>query len=284
LRKISVLKTLGYTFSFFAGNGSAVIARIFLPVLVGWCVLYVSAYLYLSELLSFLGVPSDRSGSLVLGLVAAGFLALLLLHAMLVMGVTTLAMHTPEDGRPYFRAKRREWRLYAATLRILLVGLAFVAVVLLLRFLVMGTNNDVLPISASNILIGVGLFALTVRCLFLAPAIVAMEPSGPIVRRAENLSRGNFFRIATVAVILIAPGVAIETIGEAILRGVGVFPAIVGEATLSAVALMYSHILPEILVLVTLAYVVSAVLVTIASTYVYRELVCGPSEEGASGF
>lgn len=246
-------------------------ARIFLPALIGWCVLYVSAYLYLSELLSFLGFPSDRSGSIVLGLVAAGFLTLLLLHAMLVTGVTTLAMHISEEGRPYFRAKRREWRLYAATLRIFLIGLAFVAVMLLARFLIVGANNDAL-ISAFNMSIVVGLFVLTIRCLFLAPAIVAMEPSGPIVRRAERLSRGIFFRIAAIVIILMVPGVAIETIGEAVLRWVGVFPAVVGEATLSAVALMYSHILPEILILVSLAYVVSAVLITIASTYVYREL------------
>jgi hypothetical protein len=222
--------------------------------------------------LSFLGFPSDRSGSIVLGLVAAGFLALLLLHAMLVTGVTTLAMHISEEGHPYFRAKRREWRLYAATLRILLVALVFVAVMLLARFLIVGARKDELLTFGFNTLVGVGLFALMIRCLFMASAIVAKEPSGPIVRRAVQLSYGNFFRIAAIVIILMVPGVAIETIGEAILRWVGVFPAIVGEATLSAVALMYSHILPEILILVSLAYVVSAALITIASTYVYREL------------
>jgi hypothetical protein len=250
----------------------AIVTRIALPALVGWGILYLSAYLYLSELLSFLGLPSERSGSIILGLVAAGFLALLLLHAMLVTSLTTLAMNVSEEGQPYFRAKRREWRLYAANLRILLVALAFIAVMFVARFLIIGASPNALLISVFNVFVAVGLFALAVRCVFLAPAIVAVEPFGPIVRRAELLSRGSILRIAAVVVILMLPSVAIETIGEMALRAVGVFPTIVGNASLSAVALMYSHILPEILVLVSLAYVAAAVLITIASTYVYRQL------------
>lgn len=271
LRKISLIETLKFAVVFPARNLKAVALRVALPALAGWAVLYASAYLYLSELRSYLGLPSDRSGSIILGLVAAGLLLLLLLHATLTSAVATLAMGRTEDGQSYFRAKRREWRLYAANLRVLLVIVFLVAAVIAVR-LSLGDYDVALVAPLSNLVIVVGVFVLLARCVFLAPPIVSVEGSGPIVRRAAFLSKGNFWRISMILVILSLPGFLIEVVGEKVLRAVGIFPSVAGPTTFNDVLVIYSHILPGILVLVAIAYLVNVLLVTIASVAVYRQL------------
>lgn len=245
--------------------------RVALPALAGWCVLYASAYLYLSELRTYLGLPSDRSGSIILGLVAAGLLLLLMLHAMLTSAIATLAMGGTSEGQYYFRAKRREWRLYAANLRVLLVMIFFIAAIVGIRPFLDGPSAMAIAL-LSNVAIVVVIFILLVRCVFLAPPIVSAENSGPIVRRALFLSKGNALRISLILVVLNLPGFLIEIAGERILRAIGIFPPIAGQVTLGDILTIYSHILPGILALVALVYLVNVVPVTIASVAVYRQL------------
>lgn len=269
--KISLLETLKFATVFPIKNFRAVISRVALPALVGWAVFFASADLYISELRSYLGLPSDRSGSVILGLVAAGLLILLMLHAMLTSAVATLVMGTPLEGQPYFRAKKREWRLYAANLRVLLAVICLVAVAVAMQLL-LGSFDAALISALANTLLFGGLFVLIVRCVFFAPAIVSIESSGPIVRRAMALSRGNFWRVSVIVLVLNLPGVLIENIGERLLRGVGVFPHATNYASLADILTVYSRILPGILALVSLAYLVNVTLMTIAAAAAYRDL------------
>lgn len=233
----------------------------------------MSAHLYFFELLTFLGLPSDRSGSIILGLVAASMLLLLLLHAMLVMAVTALAMPSADESRRgYFQAKRKEWRLYAAYLRVLLVMVAVITTLVLLDVALVQFGTHQLSMSIVNILAALCLFAAIARGGFLAAPIVVVEPSGPIVRRSVELSRGNFWRVVVVVIAFVLLGILVEVGGEFLLRSAGVFPTFPPHAALRDVIAKYNAILPGILTLLLFAYLFSAVLLALASASAYRQL------------
>ena len=131
---ISISQALRFAFSFSYRNAAAIAARIALPAVVGWIAFYLSLFLYMKELVRYLNNPSDRIASLVLGLATAGLLVTLFLHTVMVASVTALALGREDGGWKYFRAARREWRLYAANLRLLLVAGIWLGAMQLLHF------------------------------------------------------------------------------------------------------------------------------------------------------
>lgn len=272
LHKLSLTATLRFSFSFLFGNFGVIAARIALPALAAWLVLYGAAHLYLSELLSFLGLPSDRSGSIILGLLAASLLGLLLLHAMIAMAIAALAALAPESGWPYFRAGRREWRLYAACLRILLVLVVFVSALVFANMMIVPFAGGQTLFLLINFIIVIYPLVMLIRGGFLAAPVVVTEGPGPIVRRSLHLSWGNSGKITLLFVILVLPGVIFEVCTEALLRSLHVFPMLPQQATISDVVRTYNDILPGILVLLMLAYLLDVVLLTLASVSVYRQL------------
>jgi hypothetical protein len=273
LQKISLITTLRFSFFFLSTEFGAIAARIALPALASWLVLYGSARLYLSELVAFLGLPSDRSGSVILGLLAAGLLGLLFLHAVLTLAVATFAASVPEKGWPRFGAKRAEWRLYAAYLRILFVLVVFVSAIIFLDIAFIRYLGEGATLFLFNIVIFASLSIILVRAGLLAAPIVVAEASGPIVRRSLSLSRGNSVRLFLLFVVLILPGVIFEICTEALLRYFHVFPTLPVHLTFLELVKTYDQILPGILAILMMAYLIVAVLLTLAAVSVYRQLV-----------
>ena len=123
---VSVKDAVGFSFSFLFRNVAQIAARIALPAMAGWIIFYVTFFLYLMELERYLGDPNDRIASLVLGLATAGLLATLFMHSIIVSSIVSLALGLKEAGWKYFRIGRPAWRLYAADLRFVLIGTAFI--------------------------------------------------------------------------------------------------------------------------------------------------------------
>lgn len=278
MRKISLIATLRFSFRFFFTKFVAILARIALPAVASWLVLYGAARLYLSELMVFLGLPSDRSGSVILGLLAAGLLGLLFLHAVLTLAVATFAASaasSPEKGWPNFGAMRAEWRLYAAYLRILFVLVVFVSVIVFLDIALVRYLGEGITFFLFNIAIFVSLSIALIRASFLAAPIVVAEASGPIVRRSLFLSRGNSVRLFLVFVTLLLLGVIFEIFIETLLRSFHVFPTFPANLMFLELVKTYDQILPGALAILMVAYLLVAVLLTAASVSVYRQLAKG---------
>lgn len=269
---VSISKALGFAFSFSFRNVAAIAARVALPALVGWFAFYMSLFLYLTELERYLGDPSDRIASLALGLATAGLLVTLFLHSVIVASLMALALGLEGGGWKYLPVARREWRLYAANLRLLLVAGIWVGAMQALRFTAAKFSWPAYFDLVFEVLMAGGLGLLTVRVWFLVAPVSVAKTQGRVLRRAWQLSAGNFWRLAAIVFVLLLMGLAVEAAGEFVMRASGVIPPFPSSASLADYAAIYRKILPGILVVVGIAYLVSNVLLTAARASVYRQL------------
>jgi hypothetical protein len=216
----SVFEAALFAYRFFFRRFWSLVRFAWFPLLLADLLLYSSISTYLLELRQFIAAPNPRVASLALGTLAAGVFLALLCYAVAIAAISNLAMGIhARKGWLHFRLQRQEWRLYAGYLRFLLVlSAATVAVVLACANLA-----AVLPLSQSArswIPAGAGFvmaYWLTARIAFLIPPLTA-EPPGPIIRTAWRLSSGETARICTLMLLLLLPGLIVQTVGEYGLR------------------------------------------------------------------
>jgi hypothetical protein len=272
LAHISVRDTLVFSFSFLFRNASRIAARIVLPALGGWITFYVAFFLYLTELERYLGSPSDRIASLVLGLATAGLLATLFMHSIIVSAITSLALGLEEGGWKYFRVGRRAWRIYAADLRFLLVFAAFIAAMRIGELAIGRYAATAGYVWIADVVMGVGLYWLVVRFWFLIAPIAVAKRDGEILRRGWRLSSGHFWSITAITAVLALPGLAVEFAGEFLMRLFGGYPELGSSGALASIVAMYRQILPDVLIAVGIGYLVAIVLLTLARVSFYSQL------------
>ena len=279
MSRISIRSALGFSLSFLVRNFSEIAARIVLPALIGWVVLYISLSLYLSELIRYLDNPSDRIASVILGLATGGLLLTLLLHSAIVTSLTELAMGVPGVGWKYFHAARREWRVYAAKLRFLLVVALWLFVLQIFRVAVVKLLGLSYFNSVILIIMAIGLLWLVVRLWFLLAPVAVANARGHVLRPAWRLSSGHFWPIASIVVLVLSIGLLIEIAGEAVLRVGGFLPPFPSSGSLAGFARMYQMILPHALLAIAVAYLVVVTLLAAARADVYRQLAEQPQSK-----
>ena len=272
MSKVSIRNAIRFSFSFLFRNFAAIAVRIALPSLFGWLAFYVSLVLYLTELIRYLGNPSDRIAGLVLGLATAGLLVTLFLHSVIVASVTALALGLEDGGWKYFHVARREWRLYAANLRLLLVTVIWSAVVQAVQFAAVRFSWPGFVDQILDLLMLGGMVLLTVRVWFLLAPVSVANNHGEILRRAWRLSSENLWHLAAIVFVLLLAGLVVEVAGEMVLRISGALPPFPITGSLANYAVVYRAILPYVLVVIGIAYIVGNVLLTAARVYVYRQL------------
>jgi len=272
LPKISIRQALRFAFAFSYRNAAEIGARIALPAVLGWIALYLSLFLYMKELERYLNNPNDRIASLVLGLATAGLLVTLFLHTVIVASVTALALGSETRGWKFFSAARREWRLYAADLRMLLIVGIWIGVMRLLQF---AAGWASLPASfrlVLDVIMACGLGFLAVRVWSLVAPVSVESTHGEILRRAWRYSAGNFWRLAAIVAALLLAGLAVEAVCEIAMRAAGLIPPFPSSASLADYAVIYRGALPGVMAVVGIAYLVSNILMTAARVSVYRQL------------
>ena len=270
--RISIRSALSFSLSFFFRNYLEIAARIVLPALIGWVVLYTSLSLYLYELLRYLDNPSDRIASLFFGVATGGLLLTLFLHALIVTSVTELAMGVESSGWKYFHAARREWRVYAAKLRFLLMVAVWIIVFLVVRFVAVRVLSLTKLDAGILIVMALGILWLVVRFWFLLGPVAVGNERGHVLRRAWELSSGHFWRIASIVLLVLLAGLAVATAGEKTLLACGVLSPFPTSGSLAGFARMYQNMLPYELFAVGIGYLVVVVVLTAARVEVYRQL------------
>ncbi len=269
---VSISKALGFALTFSFRNAAAIVARVALPALIGWIISYASFSLYLTEIERYLGSPSERIASVVLGLVAAGTLGTLFLHSVIVAAVTALVLGLEDGGWKFFHIARREWRLYAANLRLLLVAGIWVGALLAVQIAAAKLSWPPPFGLVLDLLMAGGLGLLGVRFWFLAAPLSVAETQGQILRRAMRLSAGNSWRIVAIMTVVLLVAFAVEQAGEVALRAGGLVAPFPSTGSFAGHVAMFYRILLGILVVVGVAYLVGIVLLTAARVYVYRQL------------
>ena len=269
---ISIRQALQFAFSYSYSNAAEIGARIALPAVLGWIAFYLSLFLYMKELERYLNNPNDRIASLVLGLATAGLLVTLFLHAVIVASVTALALGSETRGWKFFSVARREWRLYAADLRLLLVAGIWIGV---MQFLQFAAGWAWLPSGFSlvlDVIMSCGLAFLAVRVWSLVAPVSVGSTHGDILRRAWRISAGNFWRLAAIVAALLLVGLVVEAVCEIAMRAAGLIPPFPSSASLADYTAVYRVALPGVMVVVGIAYLVSNILLTVARVSVYRQL------------
>lgn len=269
---ISIRQALRFAFSFSYRNAAEIGARIALPAILGWIAFYLSLFLYMKELERYVNNPNDRIASLVLGLATAGLLITLFLHTVIVASVTALALGSETRGWRYFHAARREWRLYAADLRLLLVAGIWIVAMWLLQ-LTAGLVS--LPAGFGlilDVIMAGGLGFLAVRVWSLVAPVSVGSTDGEILRRAWKYSAGNFWRLAVIVAALLLAGLIVEAVCEIAMRAAGLIPPFPSSASLADYAAMYRGALPGVMIVIGIAYLASNILMTAARVSVYRQL------------
>ncbi len=269
---VSVKDSLVFSFSFLFRNAPRIAARIALPALGGWITFYVAFYLYLTELERYLGSPSDRIASLVLGLATAGLLVTLFMHSIIVSAIASLAFGLEERGWKYFRVGRSAWRIYAANLRFILICAIFIGVVRVGEIAIGRIVPIVEYIWIANIVMGGGLCWLVIRLWFPIAPIAVAKRNDEILRYGWRLSSGHFWSITAIMVVMVLPGLVFEFAGESLMRFYGEFPRLDPSRSLVSLVTMYRQILPDALIAIGIGYLVAVVLLTLGRVSFYRQL------------
>ena len=117
---ISVFGVVGASFGFVRRHAITIICRIWLGALLGCVIMYLAFAAYLQNLESFLRISNDAHASIVLVLAGLASLVLVFVYSVTLAPVTDLALGREQEGA-LPRIGNREYRLYAALLRFLLV-------------------------------------------------------------------------------------------------------------------------------------------------------------------
>jgi hypothetical protein len=245
---------------------------LWLPIMASGVVLYLCLSVYLSKLLLFLSAPNPHTASLALGILAAGIFSSLFCYAIAVGAVADLALgRAPKIAWFHFRAKRQEWRIYAAYLRfLLLLMVVLVSVYLISTYL---TPLFALPPAfftwALTIAAVAAIVWLTARTGFLVAPIVATS-KGAVLRKAWRRSAHDLWRNCWLILFLFVPGLLVEIAGEYLVRLGGGPLRMANDLPVADYARLLEQTLGGFLCVVSVAAFVTIVLMTVGGVAVYR--------------
>jgi hypothetical protein len=252
-----------------------IFSAIWLPTALAAAVVVAVLKAYFTLLSIYLWSADVRVASLTMSLFIVGFLAWLLLNVIATMRVARVAYGKPIPALLEYQDMAPEARLYAGSLRYLLVlavvgSLAIAAVMELQPRL--GQDNARF--------LGWALYALfalvfSIRCGFLGAPLALFERQR-ILRRGWVLTRRHVWQIAAVwALLLVVPCVTLQALGEFLMRPWMSGPPGLGLANLATAASWLAHNdvgLLAIGVSVTVTTTLSLALTTAGSCLLYCAL------------
>ena len=253
------------------GNLGGILRRIWLLAIVGCAIFYSLFNEYMVELQGFLAAPTEAHASIVLGLVAASVLLLLFVYTLALAAVTDLALgHYRPGGIFSIRIGHQEGRLYAASLRLLLLMTILFAAAYLILLGIRSAGLGVITQIVLEVGIAGTLAAIALRLGFLLPAVAMAERRGVVIRKCWKLSDGIFFQLLLLAIAVLLPGFLMELLGEFVVRATQ--PALYVNGALQNDINTFRHVAPLFSIVFWLPVMLTTVLYAIASTTIYRAL------------
>lgn len=243
------------------------------PLAATTVVVYASLWAYVSQLIAFISSGDARAASVALGALAAGIFLCMFFVAIAVSSVTDLILRKRATrGWIHLHPARQDWRLYAASLRFLLVLSGYLSAVYLACALVLpalGAGRTTIGLVSVLAAIA-GFYILFARIGFLIPGIVAGS-TGTVLRKAIYEGSGSFWRNLLLVVFLSGPGLLIQFAGEALFKaGTGSIRSVKLDLPITLYARALETRLPEFALLFSLSGFVTLVLVTAGSVVCYR--------------
>ena len=275
---LSAWEIVWNSYRFFFAGWRPLLAAIWLPTGLAAAVLFGLFKIYFVMLARFLDTRDVRLASLTVSLVILGLLLWLLLNVVSSARVARLM-----DGRAATHPTGTtgltvEARLFAATLRCLLVLLLCASIPMAAIIFVARQFPPEYRFAGAGLLavtLAVVLcIAFLVRCGLLVPALVQFDVR-TVLRRSWQLTRGHFWNLLFVWTVAAAlPAVLLQFLGELWTR-----PIVAAEGGVTSLAAAARHLAADdsamigIVVTLTLSTCLYVVLTTIASCMTYRALI-----------
>lgn len=206
MARIPVVATIRDAYSFTVNHLGGIIGLIWVPMLLLIVMFFFSIHRYYSDVIEVL----NGGNASILGptlLMMLGFVvAALLLQAIMYVSVVQLALgQRTAPAVAHFAFGPAEWRMFRAFLAFVGLLLAIVIPVAMLGRAAMGAVGTASPQMLGLVLVMYGIILLFMpRFLALLPAISAGE-TVPVLRRAWQLSSGNFGRLLLVLIAVFGP-------------------------------------------------------------------------------
>lgn len=206
MARVPVVATIRDAYTFTINHLGGIIGLIWVPMLLLIVMFFFSIHRYYSDVIEVL----NGGNASILGptlLMMLGFVvAALLLQAIMYVSVVQLALgQRTAPAVAHFAFGPAEWRMFRAFLAFVGLLLAIVIPVAMLGRAAMGAAGTASPQMLGLVLVMYGIILLFMpRFLALLPAISAGE-TAPVLRRAWQLSSGNFGRLLLVLIAVFGP-------------------------------------------------------------------------------
>jgi len=210
MRRIAVVATIRDAYIFTLTQLGSVIGLIWVAMVVLTVARFFAFHRFYDAFIEFMAGANPAQMGPVLLMMLAYLMAALLLYAVMLVGVVQLAMGTrAAPSVIHFTFGALEWRMFRAFFAfvglMMLVSMSILLAVDAVVAFVPGAKLDQAAIGnvMALAMLAVGM-VLAARFLLLLPAI-AVQETGPALRRAWALSAGNFWPLVAVLIGLFLP-------------------------------------------------------------------------------
>lgn len=216
MTRIPVLATIRDAYRFTFANLGAIIAAVWLPMLIVTVSGFFATQRYYSQMAEAVTAPAQAGSAILLVLLQT--IVSLFLQAVMWVAVTQLAMGNRPAGQMPFAVGRTDLRLARALLSLAAMAMGF----FILTGVALGSAAPagvmtVLELAVVMVLYGAVLFVV-LRLVFFA-AVAATAEEGPVLARAWALSQGNFWRILAVLAGVLGPVLLIFALVMMVMLG-----------------------------------------------------------------
>lgn len=278
MARVPVVATIRDAYIFTAANLGGIIGLIWIPMVLATILGFFSFQRYYNAVIEAMASGAAATLGPTMLMMVGYIIAALLLHAMMYVAVVQLALGTRSAPTwAHFAFGAEEWRMFRAFLAFVGLLLAFVIPILVIGTAATGTAGTPGPAMAGLVLLVYGVLIFTVpRFLALLPALVVAE-SVPVLRRAWQLSTGNFWRLLAILAGIFIPILILMGLLQVMLAGRPPAPSSTDQMRLMAGLLRARETLP---IVSGLGFLISPLLIGLfssASVSAWRALKNEPS-------
>jgi len=286
MKKIPVGQTIAFAYRFLISEIATIVGLTWIPALIAAVAGYFAQYYGISHS-ALLEAGDTQTGAAYLAITVTSLAVMGFASAVVAVAITrqVLGQRAPGIVVAYFAAGRSEWRMFGASLRFMAgttVLLALAAGITAFAFVLAGvplnTPAQAQPTPAALLagliswVVFVYAFVTILRMGFLLPPVIVAEEKGGL-RRAHDLTKGNFWRMFAVMLALGLPVLALLLAGEGVVLRSALGPNIANlspaEFMDKAEQAMNEKLLPWT-IFTTVVFILGSGLVFSGTAFAYR--------------
>ena len=220
MARVPVVATIRDAYLFTAANLGGIIGLIWIPMVLVTILGFFSFQRYYNAVIEAMASGAAATLGPTMLMMLGYIIAAVLLHGMMYVAVVQLALGTRSAPTwAHFAFGAEEWRMFRAFLAFVGLLLALVIPILVIGTAATGTGGTPGPAMAGLVLLVYGVLILAVpRFMALLPAIAVAE-NVPVLRRAWQLSTGNFWRLLAILAGIFIPILILMGLLQVMLAG-----------------------------------------------------------------